>query len=145
MKEIKFRAWDKRTKQMFHNENFLDLGRLLIAKAKQLYPDAADVQNAKGGLMLTTDDGNMVFMQFTGHRDDNGKEIYDGDILAIDWAIPNETTFAIVTWNSEEYGFNYVGFGCKDGGNSLFEIKDRVIEIIGNIYENQELMDKGET
>lgn len=72
-------------------------------------------------------------MQFTGLLDKNGKEIYEGDVL------PNGKTVLTVKWTEDicnEYGcvgWN-VGMGGYGGGCAS------EMEVIGNIYENPELL-----
>ena len=61
-------------------------------------------------------------MQFTGLKDTNGKEIYEGDILGDVWG-----NKGVVVWDKGIARFNKVG-GCEWA------------EIIGNIYENPELV-----
>lgn len=81
---------------------------------------------------------NECFLQFTGLKDKNGKEIYEGDI--VEWKY-------LQTWHKNEVRFVGGGFvvttsGFKDDLNepqdlSLVSILN--CEIIGNIYENKEL------
>ena len=96
MREIKFRAWDP--------------GR------KAMTPDADP---------FIEEDGEAFIMQYTGLKDRNGKEIYEGDIIDL-----GEKNIAQVEW--VESGFvlilPYGAFQLHSGG-----------EIIGNIYENPEL------
>jgi uncharacterized phage protein (TIGR01671 family) len=75
--------------------------------------------------------GVNVLMQFTGLKDKKGKEIYEGDILKCD----------IKPYGHEFLGrivFMNGGF-CIDGGIPI-NINGFGIEIVGNIYENPELL-----
>ena len=78
--------------------------------------------------------------QYTGLKDKNGKEIYEGDVVRI-WADPKDYNgykghnyIGVVEWDEFILGFILSdGHGLKD-----FEF----IEIVGNIYENPELLNK---
>lgn len=78
--------------------------------------------------------------QYTGLKDKNGKEIYEGDVVRI-WADPKDYNgykghnyIGVVEWDEFILGFiSSDGHGLKD-----FEF----IEIVGNIYENPELLNK---
>ena len=73
-------------------------------------------------------------MQFTGLLDKNGKEIYSGDILQ---QKKTSGTRFIVGWNTD--GWWQVENLSDDGLDSLWKWA-QVTEIIGNIYENPELL-----
>lgn len=83
---------------------------------------------------------NWKVMQYTGLKDKNGKEIYEGDVVRI-WADPKDYNgykghnyIGVVEWDEFILGFILSdGHGLKD-----FEF----IEIVGNIYENPELLNK---
>lgn len=138
MREVKFRAWDKRTKQMFDHEDFLEEGRLLVRMAVKLAQGEPDVANAKGGIMLHTDDKNMEHMQYTGLKDKNGKEIYEGDIQEF-----KNGYRAAVEFKHGMFGINPV---IKYDRESFIELniythsieEGNALNIIGNIYENPE-------
>lgn len=72
------------------------------------------------------------FMQFTGLTDKNGKEIYEGDILGND---PPGTRTGIVIF--EEGKFTIQGKSKED----RFDFR-KGLEVIGNVYENPELLNK---
>jgi uncharacterized phage protein (TIGR01671 family) len=112
-REIKFRAWRKRDNgelEMFYSDDVSD----------------ADTWDAK--LCYFFDVGfydDEPVMQFTGLKDKNGKEIYEGDILYGGHPLGMETR--VVEWENECAEFTTPGF-------------EEDYTIIGNIYENPELL-----
>ena len=114
-REIKFRAWNE-GKTMFPNSK-----RLLMVKR-----DFGEVWN-KGD--------SIIWMQFTGLKDKNGKEIYEGDIVkGIALGSFGER---IVEVEFKDGGFYPFTQGC---GKDLYLIHFENSEVIGNIYENPELL-----
>jgi uncharacterized phage protein (TIGR01671 family) len=90
---------------------------------------------------------DLVLMQYTGLKDKNGKEIYEGDIYK---SHSNLTGKCVVKFGyyyaggrdyyaSEAYGF--YGEPIRDVDDT--ETLEGDMEIIGNIYENPELLDRG--
>lgn len=122
MREIKFRAWDKKLKIMSTPFTLLEA-----------FHDY---------FLLTTD---MDVMQYTGIKDPTGKEIYEGDIVKAE-----KSTFQCETPLEVRFGFYHpldeVEYGWYVKGkfeSSLvwYEIdKLDYLEVIGNIYENPELI-----
>lgn len=83
-------------------------------------------------------DVEHVLMQYTGLKDKNGVEIYEGDILLIYDTNPVndnvENEISHVHWSTERAGYvisNYSGEGFDNHGD---------VEVIGNIHKNPELL-----
>ena len=123
MREIKFRAWDKKEKKMYHDaQNTYDF---MINNGGCFEESFKDV--------LYYD--NYVVMQYTNNKDITGKEIYEGDIV--------ETTRAL----NHIIGVVTMIKGCwyiQDGEDSYYRLIPRFgkaeNKVIGNIYVNKELL-----
>jgi uncharacterized phage protein (TIGR01671 family) len=125
MREIKFRAWDKRSGK-FILPNKID---------RDIIPTAIPTTATKRGFKLKS---KFVLQQYTGLKDNNGKEIYEGDIVSC------KTNSFRDDEKMEVYYDQYDGaYGLRDptgkiGGHLLF-FHIGFPEVIGNIYENPEL------
>ncbi|NGQ95445.1 hypothetical protein G3578_09795 [Brevibacillus sp. SYP-B805] len=141
MREIKFRAWDEEKKRMFDGDAIeehdlitgLSYGKLFVATED---PDWRE----------------MTVMQFTGLHDKNGREIYEGDLVRNhrrvsvygDEILKVIYQEAVITespdgvrWTSEKPGFRFIRIG--KGMITAF-VPHEDLEVIGNIYENPELL-----
>lgn len=91
----------------------------------------------EGALMEHPD---MIVMQFTGLKDKNGKEIYEGDIVVLGGKYPKVKTPQIVGYDA-----GYLSYGIVyETGEMMRKLTPleivKGIEIIGNIYENPDLL-----
>ena len=115
MREIKFRAWDKRQQKWYHKviEWVFGKPRGSIGQLPEL-PEG------------------IVLMQYTGLRDKNGKEIYEGDIVNL---IPNGYVPIMAEVRITTSGVIYYDTDVEVAGATWGEVK-----VIGNIYKNPELL-----
>jgi uncharacterized phage protein (TIGR01671 family) len=87
-------------------------------------------------------EGGMILMQYTGLKDKNGREIYEGDVVRKDSADPDFVMIAEVYWEPDcagwavQYGDNRPNY--TRGWQS--EAERAHWEVTGNIYENPELI-----
>ena len=126
MREIKFRAWDKRRQRMRHG-----CDNLLIGLGGQLFwqfGDSIDIIDSK-------ERNTFELMQYTGLKDKQGKEIYEGDII----------TGRLTLENDDNYDFTDI-VSCEPpcflcDNNADFELTQyQTLEVIGNVWENPELV-----
>lgn len=118
MRKIKFRAFDEG--KMIYENNILHLKN----------EDNLVLRLAKFWCNIRND---SHVMQFTGLHDKNGKEIYEGDFITYSGITSNgQKIIRVVNYNSD-----YARF--QGGMYPLSETKN-LIEVIGNIYENPELL-----
>jgi len=119
MREIKFRAWS------VHN--------------KAMYPQAGEggvatfAINPDGTTQTYGIYTKLELMQYTGLKDKNDKEIYEGDI--IHWKFMPTTINAQVIFELGRFVLDY-----PNNGDSYIPANSEEVEVIGNIYENKELL-----
>lgn len=165
-REIKFRAWfvagdNSEVKGMIHDvvvygdslgcdsDEFNEALCGYHFDGEDLIPDDKSKPVIDGCEFNVYDNGEeWVFfeadvMQFTGLKDKNGKEVYDGDILRDDeahykifWSVE------AVAFDAErlEDGSNMIGFGCY--GRDLIADIIQSSKYVGNIWQNPELLPK---
>lgn len=111
MREIKFKCWDNANKRFVYN---------LLYRI-----------DSNGDLPES-----HTLCQFTGLKDKNGVEIYEGDI-----AKDNGGFIYKVIWRKKKARFAYK---CNEGSKTNMNQKEdaKIIEVIGNIYENPKLLEQ---
>lgn len=127
MREIKFRAWDTSLSPAIMRTG-ITIGVIGGDDGMQwLYTD--------NGYLSTPVDDDTIFMQFTGLKDKNGKEIYEGDVVINKighWDDDMSDKPIVVKYDSGR--FYPWGTGDWDYRSDVY------YEVIGNIYENPELL-----
>ena len=122
MREIKFRAYDKKDNEMFYSNMYQDKTSMIFGLSNFL-KECSDIED--------------TLMQYTGLKDKNGVEIYEGDIVR---TTSNELTGK---WKHKIYKIEFKEINCVAGAKYMgfdFQFNVDEVEIIGNIYENKELL-----
>ncbi len=132
---FKFRHWDKQINKMRYGDIQLGCNGIPFIISPELP-------------MLSQDIDDVITMMCTGLKDKNGKLIYEGDIVRfteyeIDEIKP-EWQYTEIVWGGK---YDYPAFDLKDNpfeNNGLCELCacGWVVEVVGNIYENEELLDE---
>ena len=156
MREIKFRAWHKKVKDMFPVRTLDVFGSLVCFVTREQYEKHKD---KKWGIWFPsevtfgqTPPYNYELMQYTGIKDKNSKEIYEGDLVQVctwdDTGINQTLDLREVTYvfRTDIYNLGAFSLACrkeiKKVDLSLEEMvqAQKEIEVVGNIYENPELL-----
>ena len=124
--QYKFRAWDEKNKRMFNVARFDFADHTVYSHLFACEGYLAE---------------NLKIMQYTGLKDKNGKKIYEGDIISTDLSRP----YLVVEFRNGAFMFH-----CHDEGKDYYDYinppaDDEINqyhwgEVIGNIYENPELI-----
>ncbi len=142
MREIKFRAWHSKTKIMYCQLNAGEEGSkaepdLCISFKGKVYAIGFSGDGMHEEKFLTD---NMILMQYTGLKDKNKKEIYEGDIVKR-YNRADNIHACLVVWND-----GHLAYGLKSKSNNTQLLSDfydqngNELEIISNIHDNPELL-----
>ena len=111
--KYKFRAWDKKHKEMVLFDSFYELQKWCRTEEELK---------------------SFEILGFTGLTDKNGKEIYEGDVVKSDWLDDKQRIL------NAEVVFSIGRFTCRGLTYDLYKYPE--LEVIGNKFENPELLEE---
>ena len=125
----KYRAWDSAKKEMFKDTFAItESGQVVVVDQSSVFvsPDYVFVDH-------------LVIMQSTGLADKNGKEIFEGDVVKMAKDVYSEPThYEVVRHYGGAYRLESIQHGCE------LWLRHTDCEVVGNVYENQELLEEAE-
>jgi uncharacterized phage protein (TIGR01671 family) len=141
MREIKFRAWEQKyqfmtKKVLIGNTDIKDSN--YTAHAIWIEPEMVDYKCGEPHWMSFDEYSDITIMQYTGLKDKNEVEIYEGDIVKYNYSRSDYANLAI-TFHNGRFCFDIEPY--QFGENFSNVLPTYGLEVIGNIYENPELLE----
>jgi len=145
MREIKFRVWDNKNRCFFRPTAYLDreenllinLNGEIVLEIIKKYDDITIFPNSARFKQVDISN-RFILLQYTGLKDKNGQEIYEGDIIE-HWRNNDEKMKEIVVVGNLQDFLKFVVVREIKYGEDWNNGKE-YIKVLGNIYENPELL-----
>ena len=133
MSRFKFRAWGKNGKRYNSETETFEPHMITDVGISIKHGDYLGWFTHLNNLYIRPESDNFVLMQCTGLKDQEGQDIYEGDIVLTD----DYDVWGVVSWDERGFRFylkdDYDNFG-------LDEFQPEHLKVIGNIYENPDLL-----
>ncbi|WAD02151.1 YopX family protein [Levilactobacillus brevis] len=130
----KFRVWDETQHKMLQ----VDCIEFIDGKAYWVEASPAD-GNVQGGNDDPVEDNSQLKLeQYTGLKDANGKEIYEGDIVKSSYKYAQPKISQVIMEDGNSY---ILGEDLATGNEMLVSDHINEIEVIGNVHTNPELLE----
>lgn len=150
-REIKFKVWDIEEKQ-FVEYYSIGINMVHVVKGDHCFlvnnEDESDERKAELESKGIEIKNEYILCQFTGLFDKNGKEIYENDCVNYYFKNNSKKITGIIKWEQQACTF-WLKWFCEEGKSRYHELQatsggdtfqNDYIEVIGNIYENPELI-----
>lgn len=124
MRELKFRVWSEDQKTYDYKFPYNPIGDFYVSTRGKVFSDFGNT------IAPEVRQEAFIIEQYTGLKDKNGKEIYEGDIICHDWGDNDDDTERYVV------KFEYGGFSPFTSEWITFDVD--YCKVIGNIHENPE-------
>ena len=131
MRELKFRIWVKDEKRYYDESD--EESYMIVPNGNVTYTSEAYEEDGVWFNDTTSTTNDVIVEQYTGLKDKNGKEIYEGDIVSVrNKNRKNEYDIGVVE-------FGKAAFRCPF---LLGKYHSGQVEVIGNVHENAELLER---